>query len=154
MRYFPYFIGQFIELVVSMKRIQDFMVCDTLNTTIIHQLDVNYHHLIILQPEEGNENAIVIKDGNFHWGISKEITKIIPKKEDKTDIIEEENLDESIIDKKDAKETQKITLDSIIALKNVNLNIKHREFVCVIGDVGSGKSSLLSAMIGDMLYLD
>ncbi len=42
----------------------------------------------------------------------------------------------------------------MIALKNINLNIKHGEFVCVIGDVGSGKSSLLSAMIGDMLYLD
>ena len=42
----------------------------------------------------------------------------------------------------------------MIALKNINLNIKQGEFVCVIGDVGSGKSSLLSAMIGDMLYLD
>ena len=27
------------------------------------------------------------------------------------------------------------------------------EFVCIIGDVGSGKSSLLSTLIGDMLYL-
>lgn len=26
------------------------------------------------------------------------------------------------------------------------------EFVCIIGDVGSGKSSILSALIGDMLY--
>ena len=75
MRYFPYFIGQFIELVVSMKRIQDFMVCDTLNTTIIQQLDVSYQHLLHIQPEEGNENAVVIKNGNFHWGISKEIAK-------------------------------------------------------------------------------
>lgn len=27
------------------------------------------------------------------------------------------------------------------------------EFLCVIGDVGSGKSSLLNAIIGDMIYL-
>jgi len=33
------------------------------------------------------------------------------------------------------------------------LKIKKGEFVCVIGDVGSGKSSLLSAIIGDMIYL-
>jgi len=45
-------------------------------------------------------------------------------------------------------------LKDLITLKNINLNIKRGEFVCVIGDVGSGKSSLLSAIIGDMLYLD
>lgn len=33
------------------------------------------------------------------------------------------------------------------------MKIKRGEFVCVIGDVGSGKSSLLSAIIGDMIYL-
>lgn len=41
-----------------------------------------------------------------------------------------------------------------MALRDINLNIKHGEFVCVIGDVGSGKSSLLNALIGDLLYLD
>jgi Fe-S cluster assembly ATPase SufC len=38
-------------------------------------------------------------------------------------------------------------------LKNLNLKIKKGEFVCIIGDVGSGKSSLLSALIGDLLYI-
>lgn len=42
----------------------------------------------------------------------------------------------------------------ILNLKNLNLRIKKGEFVCIIGDVGSGKSSLLSALIGDMLHLD
>jgi ABC-type cobalamin/Fe3+-siderophores transport system ATPase subunit len=36
----------------------------------------------------------------------------------------------------------------------LDLNIRKGEFVCIIGDVGSGKSSLLSAMIGDLLHLD
>jgi ABC-type lipoprotein export system ATPase subunit len=35
----------------------------------------------------------------------------------------------------------------------LNLEIKKGEFVCIIGDVGSGKSSLLSALIGDLLYV-
>ena len=38
-------------------------------------------------------------------------------------------------------------------MKNLDLQIKRGEFVCVIGDVGSGKSSLLSALIGDLLHL-
>lgn len=39
----------------------------------------------------------------------------------------------------------------MVTLKQINLKIKKGDFVCVIGDVGSGKSSLLSALIGDML---
>lgn len=39
-----------------------------------------------------------------------------------------------------------------MALKDFNLQIKQGEFICVIGEVGSGKSSLLSAIIGDLLY--
>ena len=31
--------------------------------------------------------------------------------------------------------------------------MKRGEFVCIIGDVACGKSSLLSSIIGDMLYL-
>jgi len=46
------------------------------------------------------------------------------------------------------------TVEAALALKDINLNIKHGEFVCIIGDVGSGKSSLLNAMIGDLQYLD
>lgn len=47
-----------------------------------------------------------------------------------------------------------LTVDQNMALKELNLNIKHGEFVCIIGDVGSGKSSLLNSIIGDLLYLD
>ena len=45
------------------------------------------------------------------------------------------------------------TLDSIVTLKNIELKILKGEFVCIIGDVGSGKSSLLSTLIGDLLYV-
>lgn len=54
---------------------------------------------------------------------------------------EEENIDNT-------------TVENALALKDINLNIKQGEFVCIIGDVGSGKSSLLNSMIGDLQYLD
>lgn len=44
--------------------------------------------------------------------------------------------------------------NQILAINDINLEFKHGEFVCIIGDVGSGKSSLLSSLIGDLLYLD
>ena len=41
-----------------------------------------------------------------------------------------------------------------IQVKDLNLKIHKGEFICVIGEVGSGKSSLISAILGDMIYLD
>jgi ABC-type cobalamin/Fe3+-siderophores transport system ATPase subunit len=34
------------------------------------------------------------------------------------------------------------------------LKILKGEFVCIIGKVGAGKSSLLKAIISDMIYID
>lgn len=34
------------------------------------------------------------------------------------------------------------------------MTIPKGSFTCIIGDVGSGKSSFLSALIGDLMYMD
>ncbi|XP_014273818.1 multidrug resistance-associated protein 1 [Halyomorpha halys] len=39
-------------------------------------------------------------------------------------------------------------------LKNINIRVKEGSLVAVIGDVGSGKSSLISAFLGEMYKLD
>ena len=41
----------------------------------------------------------------------------------------------------------------MINLSDVELEIKKGEFVVVIGEVGSGKSSLINAMNGEMIYI-
>ena len=41
----------------------------------------------------------------------------------------------------------------VICLHSLNLKVNKGEFVCIIGDVGAGKSSLFSALIGDLRYL-
>jgi ATP-binding cassette, subfamily C (CFTR/MRP), member 1 len=52
------------------------------------------------------------------------------------------------VEEKSEKEKGKLS----VTLKKMNLTIKKGEFVCIIGGIGSGKSSLLSSLIGDMLY--
>jgi ABC-type cobalamin/Fe3+-siderophores transport system ATPase subunit len=42
-------------------------------------------------------------------------------------------------------------LEKIVCLKDVTVKIPKGQFVCIIGKVGSGKSSLLSAMCGELL---
>ena len=51
------------------------------------------------------------------------------------------------------KELLPQTVGDLVQLRSIELKIKHGEFITVIGDVGSGKSSLLNAMILDMLYM-
>lgn len=53
--------------------------------------------------------------------------------------------------KKEEELKKQRKMDSIICLKDIDVHIKKGSFVCIIGKVGSGKSSLLSALIGDLL---
>jgi ATP-binding cassette subfamily C (CFTR/MRP) protein 1 len=59
LRLLPLFVGSFLEFLVSMKRIQAFMMCDEVNATMIKHVD-----------KEENPNSVTIfKGSNFHWGV-------------------------------------------------------------------------------------
>ena len=79
------------------------------------------------------------------------------KARDKKNNKDKNQLKQNLLDK-DKKpdendERENKTVSNYMALRNLNLSIMKGEFVCIIGDVGSGKSSLLSTLIGDMLHL-
>ena len=44
--------------------------------------------------------------------------------------------------------------DSPPVLRKIGFEVKRGEFVAIIGEVGSGKSSLMSALKGDMVNLE
>ena len=48
---------------------------------------------------------------------------------------------------------RKKKVSDLVTIKNLDLKIKKGEFVCILGDVGSGKSSIIQLMIGDLLYM-
>ena len=48
------------------------------------------------------------------------------------------------------KSEKEMTVSDLVCLKNVSLKVKKGEFVCIIGDVGAGKSSLLSSILGEL----
>ena len=45
------------------------------------------------------------------------------------------------------------TLNEIAQLKNIKLEVKKGEFLIIIGKIQSGKSSLMKAMIGEMMNI-
>lgn len=106
-----------------------------INDSVIRKLD-----------REETKDAVEITDANFHWGYKPE------KPEDNNSIEKVESEKVTLLDTDKEEEKQMLCLEDFLALKEVNLKIKKGEFVCVIGDVGSGKSSLLSSIVGDLLY--
>ena len=91
---------------------------------------------------------IIQQGSNFHWGSISDKDK--EKDKDKKDIKKKTNDEtkEALLD----KNIESKTFEQFLTLKNLDLSIKQGEFVCIIGDVGSGKSSLLNAIIGDLQY--
>ena len=77
-----------------------------------------------------SENSIVIRDGNFDWNVSKD-----------------ENF-EKADEKADA---ESFTSDHHFnGLHNLNIALPRNKLIAVVGPIGSGKSSLLSALVGEM----
>lgn len=85
-------------------------------------------------------DALKVK-GSFSWGFVE--------KKDADDIKKEEaKKKQEKKDKKEGKTTEEKEgvekpLEDFVPLKSVDISINKGEFVCVIGDVGSGKTSLL-----------
>lgn len=50
----------------------------------------------------------------------------------------------------DEKSDEKATSSPKASLSGINLRIKAKEWIAVVGTVGAGKSSLLSAILGNM----
>lgn len=44
-------------------------------------------------------------------------------------------------------------MEDLLTLRDIDFKATKGEFVYIIGDVGAGKSSLLKAIVGDLIYI-
>ena len=129
---------------------QDFLLCD--------EIDQN-----LIEKGEGL-NSVEIKEGShFHWGHHMKHEDIVESRKKNKKKVKKEKKAKKVAEGKESLlenngiETEKLTAEAEepkkeFILKNLNLSIRKGDFVCIIGAVGSGKSSLLSTLIGDMMY--
>ncbi|KAH9906969.1 ABC multidrug transporter-like protein [Xylariomycetidae sp. FL2044] len=109
----PMVIGQCIDAYASVKRIQEFLLCEEAAD------DATYDYQ--------NENAIVVEDATFTWEQTQAKDGEYAQKRSETgDVVEP------------------------YRIPNLNLSLGRSELVAVIGSVGSGKTSLLAALAGEM----
>lgn len=117
-------------------------------------------------PDDGMGQGVLKVKGNFSWGFTaqapsgkndkgkapgKKDEKTPTKKDGKTPAKKDDKTPNGG-DKEEEKKEQK-SLGKYMTLRDIDLEFFRGEFVCVIGDVGCGKSSLLNSIIGDLLYV-
>jgi len=161
-----------LEIFVSFKRIENFLKLPEVKKSAIKRLK---------NTSKQDDFAIRIKNGCFSWGRiklnnnKKKNLEFIDKKnalnENKLnknimeldfinlgdeDINQNDEKNEEIV--KDTYDDAQINIskdyDFMINLKNINLEIKKGELVGIVGEVGSGKSSLLEAIIDSLILLN
>ena len=165
----PMMITSAVQASVSIKRINKFMRSEELDIDAVTRVE-----------NKESSNAISISKASFNWGEedepeeSKEKDKKKEKKKENGKLAngkpkspEKKNghangangTNGHIVEngtEKDGEDTEllngeadKSTVEQF-RLDNIDVNVPHGSLVAVVGTVGSGKSSLLSALLGEM----
>jgi len=98
------------------------------------------------EPKTTDSSTKVEDESNSKEEVSEEDKSDKDDKSDKSDKDDEDK-------KKDKKDDEEKNLDKILTLKDVNVQVKRGEFLIILGKIGSGKTSLLSALLNDMTFV-
>ena len=142
MTWLAYTISTMIQGYVSQSRILAFISCKEINTEGVTR-----------SSNQEGEIALTIQ-GSYKWEEedtdikSSQISELKMNKE--TEIRALNNHDHDDIN------TQNESTDSApkFSLSDINLNIEKGEFIAIVGATASGKSSLLSCILGELLPTD
>ena len=156
----PMVIGQVVDGIASISRIEEFLDEEEVHDEATWDLQAS--------------DAIVIKDADFTW--ERTTTQETDKKPDNAlksmkEIQKEEKAAKSKRKEDQKRKSQQLSNEKLdsppsspistnssseddeetpFQIKNIDLKVKRNELIAVIGSVGSGKSSLLGALAGDM----
>lgn len=119
------------DALIAFRRIQDFLLADE------EEADPNYH----IYELDSSKPSLKVSNGDFSWN-----TEPTGDYSDLSDVSSNVS--------KEEKHTQQLEIrlneHHALTLRNINLEIKHGEFIVITGSIGSGKSSLLAAFNGDI----
>ena len=139
----PIVIPQMVDAWVSIQRMQEYLLAE----------ETKDEAIIVDSPDL----SVGVSDGNFTWEkVQAEVERHSGKtnaelkqeshcRDEKNSDTTREEADE--VDLEDAENNHAL---APFTLKTINLAVGHRELIAIVGGVGSGKSSLLAALAGDM----
>ncbi|KAL0266611.1 UNVERIFIED_CONTAM: hypothetical protein PYX00_009106 [Menopon gallinae] len=146
---FPWILNGLTEAWVSLKRVQRFF----------DEKDSNLKDYFDQEPVE-KRMSYRLNDCTFNWSeeeeseVNKDKEKRDPKITKSVLCFKTKSSGKRKLDPEEAgsssENTTPVESPLNFSLKNINLNIKAGSLVAVVGPVGSGKSSLLAALLGEM----
>lgn len=139
----PLVIGQVTDAWASIGRIQEFMLAEEQNEDFVWDLE--------------GKNAVSMDHADFTWERTASQDPNKTKFQTKHQIKEAKKAEKaaakarkSIDFKEGTDSASTLTSEEPFKLQNMNFSIGRNELIAVIGGVGSGKSSFLAALAGDM----
>ncbi|KAF9927242.1 hypothetical protein BGZ67_007628 [Mortierella alpina] len=125
-----------IDAYVAIKRIQTFLLSDD--------------GAVPVYVDESADAAITLENANFIWETASEVAEPLDPEHAKHSAKDLGGTATQREDSNDMDAGDESGRTHGAYLRNINLKIARGSLVCVVGPVGSGKSSLLQAMTGNM----
>ncbi|XP_034827291.1 ATP-binding cassette sub-family C member 10 [Maniola hyperantus] len=138
---FPWVLNGLTEAWVSIKRIQKLLD--------LRDMDME-HYYDRLNTNRDEDKVIIIKNASFTWAKSSTRRKSMLKST-KNKGKSQKKLTKYSIQRRDSESSNEALIQEPFKLQDIFLEIGKEELVGIAGPVGSGKTSLLLAIIGDML---
>ena len=145
--FLPLLLNNLAEGKVSLTRLTKFLLTDEVQDYVERDESDTALDFIGMGPNtRGERDAVVIEKGTFSWS-----------SDPLTPLEGEGDKDKQILKLDSTQSPSTTTSTEIVAsesqrgvLKNIDLRVKKGELIAVVGPVGSGKSSLLSALLGEL----
>jgi ABC-type multidrug transport system fused ATPase/permease subunit len=146
---FPWVVNGLIQGWVSLKRLQGYLNLKNLNW-------YEYYKLSESTQSNSISNVLInVQNASFKWNLTKKKNDEEDEKKNKNSRKNDEmiinNEDDNLIQNKSLNGNSSINSENNeIILNNISFKIEKGKFIGIIGRVGTGKSSLLNAILGEI----
>ena len=155
----PRLYSEYFSVMESMEKLWTFYCAPESQTGLVNKTKD-------FEDTPAPEHSVTIQ-GNFSWGITPKLDKAdkdkiqekLRKKAKEQKTKNSGRIGKAYYDFMEDKKAKfniplkERNLDEIISLKDLDIKVKKGSFVVIIGETGSGKTSLLNALIGEMIHL-
>ncbi|GMF66748.1 unnamed protein product [Phytophthora fragariaefolia] len=137
----PQAIAEYSKAKISFARIDDFLKSSELAQNSMLQAELRETRQFSSAHDGVGRGEIFVRNAYFSWPDTSRVPGVV---------IESKTISQSATEGTDETVDPSLNATEVFRLDNINLQVKKGALVMIVGKVGSGKSSLLNALLGEM----